>query len=116
MRELRAEQLVYDRCDCGSLWFDSHELDEYVRRNATQPRHLEGRARGERAPDSLVCPRCDAHTLAAFTVDGVPLHACDACGGHLIGDESALARRPDASSGWRLLGCLLRCLLLHPWS
>jgi Zn-finger nucleic acid-binding protein len=117
MREVSAEQLVYDRCDCGALWFDGHELDEYVRRFAQPPRRLEGAPRRERAADTLVCPRCNARSLAAFTVDGVPLHACDGCRGHLLEHEASLARLGEASKSSTLLDVALlvmRCFGTRP--
>ena len=85
------EDLDFDQCECGDLWFDHGELSNYLSRWACA--EIAGGAQCE--GEVLACPRCRTETLTPYCAAGQSFHQCQSCFGILV-------RRPVLD---RLLAC-----------
>lgn len=116
MREVVHDGLAFDRCECGRLWFDRHELDEYARRHEPAQRRLEGRSRQARSGPQLRCPRCAELTLRPMVLGDVQVHACARCNGNLLVGESALRPSPPQSGALAaVMDAVTELLTWLPW-
>jgi Zn-finger nucleic acid-binding protein len=87
--------IVVDHCDgCDGIWFDPHELSEYVKRNKSW---LRSRIASDGDFESLThlpasdCPRCRKDTLQIGFFKGLSFERCVSCSGFFLSAEQIRA-------------------------
>ena len=94
MQPLYAGHLALDRCPgCGVLWFDQHELRQFLALVRRRPAGAEVTAPATPPIEAAACPRCQTQLLEGAHWRGIPLAFCDQCSGLLMTDSALAAVR-----------------------
>ena len=108
-----------DVCDCGGMWFDRGELEQWARSKQLNGPLPDGSNGALLSDDSGRCPRCCVSSLRDRGRGGIAFAHCTRCHGIWLFPQGAARLDPAATpgpSGWEhACGLFFEALLQGLW-